>query len=387
MAKPLRPKRGTTAKNDAFTGLANEITLDTEKHSLRIHDGVTAGGVAEILPKDQNDERYSTKAETSEAVGNCLPLSGGTMTGKIETSENESVSLSVESGNAYVVKAERTDTGKRVSFGVGLSGQARGIYDNSTNQWLVSFDEENVLKTQGKKVFTEEGGTFTGTDIGFSGAGTISSGSSSHQLTIRNGSSASQGAGLWLYGNDNAGEGKARIQVYDVANSAYRVFDAKPDGSLTWLGKNIVRSVNGADADASGNVTISAGGWKQISSVTVTLKTTSDHTATFSGLTSGRPVMFKFYAQNNYGYPRKCHARIKSGLTAGPITGADGSTGSNSTSDFPNVVLAQVAKNSTPTFISSYPLLATGTSCSLLLQSHNVSSSANYNITVTAYQW
>lgn len=54
MAKPLRPKRGTTAKNDAFTGLAFEITVDTEKHSIRVHDGVTAGG-HEILPAKSID--------------------------------------------------------------------------------------------------------------------------------------------------------------------------------------------------------------------------------------------------------------------------------------------------------------------------------------------
>lgn len=60
MAKPLRPKRGTTAKNDAFTGLASEITIDTDKHSIRVHDGVTAGG-HEILPKAKNDELYAPK--------------------------------------------------------------------------------------------------------------------------------------------------------------------------------------------------------------------------------------------------------------------------------------------------------------------------------------
>lgn len=57
MAKPLRPKRGTTAKNDAFVGLASEITVDTDKHSIRVHDGVTAGG-HELLPTDKNDARY-----------------------------------------------------------------------------------------------------------------------------------------------------------------------------------------------------------------------------------------------------------------------------------------------------------------------------------------
>lgn len=61
MSKPLRPKRGTTAKNDVFVGLASEITIDTQKHSIRVHDGVTAGG-HEILPKAINDNLYASKS-------------------------------------------------------------------------------------------------------------------------------------------------------------------------------------------------------------------------------------------------------------------------------------------------------------------------------------
>lgn len=61
MAKPFRPKRGTTAQNNAFTGLEYEITLDKDKGSLRVHDGVTAGGAHEILPKDKNDALYAPK--------------------------------------------------------------------------------------------------------------------------------------------------------------------------------------------------------------------------------------------------------------------------------------------------------------------------------------
>lgn len=36
--------RGTTAQNDAFTGAAGEITMDTTRKELRVHDGSTAGG-------------------------------------------------------------------------------------------------------------------------------------------------------------------------------------------------------------------------------------------------------------------------------------------------------------------------------------------------------
>ena len=36
--------RGTTAQNNAFTGAAGEITMDTTRKELRVHDGSTAGG-------------------------------------------------------------------------------------------------------------------------------------------------------------------------------------------------------------------------------------------------------------------------------------------------------------------------------------------------------
>lgn len=44
MAKVLQLRRGTTAQNDAFTGAEGEVTVDTEKKTLRLHDGATAGG-------------------------------------------------------------------------------------------------------------------------------------------------------------------------------------------------------------------------------------------------------------------------------------------------------------------------------------------------------
>lgn len=36
--------RGDTAKNDAYTGRDGELTIDTERGEVRIHDGNTPGG-------------------------------------------------------------------------------------------------------------------------------------------------------------------------------------------------------------------------------------------------------------------------------------------------------------------------------------------------------
>ena len=42
----LQIKRGDTATNDTYTGLAGEITMDTDTGIIRVHDGETVGGVA-----------------------------------------------------------------------------------------------------------------------------------------------------------------------------------------------------------------------------------------------------------------------------------------------------------------------------------------------------
>jgi len=44
MPKQVRLRRGTTAQHASFTGADGEVTVDTTKRALVLHDGVTAGG-------------------------------------------------------------------------------------------------------------------------------------------------------------------------------------------------------------------------------------------------------------------------------------------------------------------------------------------------------
>ena len=44
MATTLQLRRGNTATAAAVTGLVGEIYVDTDKKTLRVHDGSTAGG-------------------------------------------------------------------------------------------------------------------------------------------------------------------------------------------------------------------------------------------------------------------------------------------------------------------------------------------------------
>lgn len=56
MSIEVKLRRGTTAEHSTFTGAAGEVTVDTDKNVLVVHDGSTAGG----NPQD-NAERIKLK--------------------------------------------------------------------------------------------------------------------------------------------------------------------------------------------------------------------------------------------------------------------------------------------------------------------------------------
>lgn len=74
MANTLQLKRGTTASNDLFVGLSGEVTMDTTKKTLRVHDGVTKGGTELATAKSVKDVVDSL---------NYVPSTGGTFTGNV----------------------------------------------------------------------------------------------------------------------------------------------------------------------------------------------------------------------------------------------------------------------------------------------------------------
>jgi hypothetical protein len=60
MATELRLRRGTTAEHENFTGAEAEVTVDTDKNTVVVHDGAAEGGYA--LLKD-SDVRVDTLAD------------------------------------------------------------------------------------------------------------------------------------------------------------------------------------------------------------------------------------------------------------------------------------------------------------------------------------
>lgn len=72
MPKQVRLRRGTTAQHATFTGADGEVTFDTSKKVLVVHDGVTAGG----KPLD-GFVRLAGSAVEYQTIQTGLQLTGG----------------------------------------------------------------------------------------------------------------------------------------------------------------------------------------------------------------------------------------------------------------------------------------------------------------------
>lgn len=65
MAVQLQLRSGTTLENNAFTGAESEVTVDTDLHELRVHDGSTAGGFAVAKKSDLSGKQDVSNLVTS----------------------------------------------------------------------------------------------------------------------------------------------------------------------------------------------------------------------------------------------------------------------------------------------------------------------------------
>ena len=63
MARRVQLIRHSTGAADAFAGLQGEVTADTTKKELRLHDGLTAGGIPTARADMENTSEASASAK------------------------------------------------------------------------------------------------------------------------------------------------------------------------------------------------------------------------------------------------------------------------------------------------------------------------------------
>jgi len=87
MSTQLRLRGGTTAEHSSFTGAAREVTVDTDKNTLIVHDGVTVGGI-EILNVNSASALSLTTWSISEVGGSVYFAVGGVNKMKLDSNGN-----------------------------------------------------------------------------------------------------------------------------------------------------------------------------------------------------------------------------------------------------------------------------------------------------------
>lgn len=82
MPAQVQFRRGTTVQHSVFTGAVGEVTLDTTKQVLIIHDGSTAGGVSEVVTRTAQ-QTLTNKTLTSPIFTGSLTTENLTITGTL----------------------------------------------------------------------------------------------------------------------------------------------------------------------------------------------------------------------------------------------------------------------------------------------------------------
>ena len=119
MTTQIQRRRGTTAQHSTFTGAVGEVTVDTDKEVLVVHDGAQAGGYPQMRENGSNSALSLGSAATPS-----LKFAGDTNTG-IYSPGADQVAISTNgTGRLFV------DSNGRV--GVGVSNPAFPLQINGS---------------------------------------------------------------------------------------------------------------------------------------------------------------------------------------------------------------------------------------------------------------
>jgi hypothetical protein len=109
MAKLLRLRRGTTTQHGSFTGAEGEVTVDTDKDTLVVHDNATAGG-RPMLREDLNNMPASGVTAGTYGSSSAIPAITVDAKGRVTSATTSAIdSTSIANGTSNVSVAASGD--------------------------------------------------------------------------------------------------------------------------------------------------------------------------------------------------------------------------------------------------------------------------------------
>jgi len=133
MAKQVQFRRGTTSEHSTFTGAVGEITVDTDKDVVVVHDGSTAGGFPLVRQLSDLSAITATAAELNVLDG---------FTGALADVNRLDVTTEGLSEASKVVTA---DSNGVVSFDNGTIEEVTSI-TSSSNAATINLRDGNVFE-------------------------------------------------------------------------------------------------------------------------------------------------------------------------------------------------------------------------------------------------
>lgn len=191
MANELRLRRGTTAEHATFTGKDSEVTVDTTKDTIVVHDGITVGG--HPLAKEA---AVATKAEAdgSNATGTwAIDISGNANTATAANFASNAGNVSDGIITTAKIATEAVTEAKIADGAVTLAKLLSSIYGTSGANKLVQFDGAGKIDAS---VIANLVGGFSNMQVfTSSGTFTVPAGVTKVKVTVQAGGGGGRGGG------------------------------------------------------------------------------------------------------------------------------------------------------------------------------------------------
>ena len=152
MPTTLQFRRGNTTQNNAFTGAAGEISVDTTTNTLRVHDGSTAGG--EQVVGLTATQTLTNKTLTSPTING--GTFSGTFTGTISPGAITTNSITSNGSNADI-SIQPSGTGDIILSALRVNGTTLDSSDSSKITIAEALDVTGALTASGLAFPTSDG--------------------------------------------------------------------------------------------------------------------------------------------------------------------------------------------------------------------------------------